>query len=357
MSPRDSSTSRMRYLTYQVPPAVGSQTRLYVGETDGFDIPFTLLALSGLPLVGDSVKILDSAFIQLTVDTSRYGAPLRDSQFTLGYMVLDSNYSEAGTNHMNVEWLPEDFPVLTSVLKVDTASGLPAVRFPVDTSWIYAWKDTSILFVLERVPPEESFVTAFFSTEAQSHGPFLKVFSHDTSGSADTTIAFASDVSLIVPPPLESSSFDSLKIYAGDGAGLRSLILPEIEAMAIPAEAVVVRASLILNIDTVATVLSPNSGYELQISLLTDSVASWQWGEVHESDPYPDIFITRASVAGGKVTFDMRAPLQSIVSGLRGNFGFKVAASSSSFVFDYAAFHAVPGDSASPVLEVLYEAP
>ncbi|MFQ6616718.1 MAG: hypothetical protein ACE5HZ_08170 [Fidelibacterota bacterium] len=362
VSPYDTSTTQMRTLTYQVPPSAGSHSRLYVGHQGGFEMPFSLLTLGEVPALSDSVRTLDSAYVQLTVDTSRFGSPPEGSVFALEYVELDSNFSESGTNHSNVDWLPEAIEVFSSILTQDTAAGLPVIRFPVDTSWVNAWADTANprpLLILKDVSISlwPTGVTAFHSSEAETHRPFLKIFSHDSSGSSDTTVSVTSDLTIIVPPSLESGSFDSLRVYAGGGAGLRSLIRPDLDSLRIPSEAVIIRANIILTLDTAASALSSGDDFQLDLLALSDSVDAWQWGQIHESDPYPGGLVSRGTVVDAKVALNVKNSLQFIVSGGGDNFGFKLVGSGSNFVFDYASFHTAPNDSLSPRLEVLYEAP
>ncbi|MFQ6673331.1 MAG: hypothetical protein ACE5GH_00945 [Fidelibacterota bacterium] len=373
VAPHDTFTTEIVFKTYQIPPSLGSHPTLYVGKKNFYMAPFSLLRLASLRPLRDSIETADSAYFELTVDPSESDTSLALPQFALGYFSLDSNYSEAGSNYSNVDWIPDSYPLLTSVTKEDTSTGGHHVRFYVDTSLVSAWMDTlspEPLFILESAEEPLTSLTAFRSRESGSNRPFLKLFYHpkaDTladslAAARDTAISVVSDLPIVIPPGLDGSLFDSLRSYVGQGAGLVTLMRVDLERLGIPREGVIVKARLILNVDGEESDISVSSQFEVQAYSLSDTVDNWQWGEILEKDRYEHGVIGalvsgRETIKSGEISLGVKSLLQSLVSGIMENYGFKLLTTSSASIFDYAAFQTVTGDSLTPRLEVLYEAP
>ena len=371
LSLRDTSTTEILLKSYQVPPSLGSYSTLFVGEEGNYVMPFSFLKLGDFFFLGDTSVVIDSAYIQLTVDTSQSDVMENDLALFLGYFDFDSNYSESSTNFNNVDWIPESYPVIPSTTVEDTVTFLKSVRFYIDSTLVKNWVDegdTEPLFILKPAV-ELSQMYAFYSSESSlDYDPRFRVFFHQDTMAVDTVVHVTSDLTIIHPPRLDSGSFDSTLSYSGAGAGLNSLIFFEIEDLGIPSSAVILRANLKLPVDLNRSSINSVSGMQFQLFSLKDSVEYWQWGEISEDDLYDPIgttgtFSSTGSIQDSTLTLSLVDITQSLIiqkkidDSIIRNFGLKLMVINSKSIFAHAAFHrGIEGDQ-SPRLEVLFEVP
>ena len=371
LNPSDTITKNLKFKTYQIPPQVGWHTTLYVGENNGYRIPYSLFTLSDLTELNDTLITVDSAYFQLTIDSTRSDTIDYDIQFSIGYVEYDTSYSESGSNYSNISWLPiaEELFFSYFVEKDDTIATVDKIRFNIDTSLVNMLADTNStnqIFILKSTD-ELSFIQAFYSRDDDSHYPFLKVFYHypDTS-SGDTeetiidtsTFRLSSDVAIIEPLPI--NSLDSTYAYIGYGAGLRTVIKSDIDSVGIPKEAVIVEANLIMTVSGEESNLYYASKFSVRAYSLADSVVNWAWDDTLSEDIYSwDIYLSSSTIQDSILTLDVKNIVQSWIVGALENFGFGLLTVDSHSVFDYAAFYTNSEDDTVkwPYLEVLYEAP
>jgi len=377
---RDTSTTELLFKTYQVPPLLGKHTRLFLGKKDNYTVPFSLLRVKRFPFLSKPLIFIDSAYIQITIDTSDSDIIVQTLSLDLGYFDIDSSYSETTTNYTNIDWIPEpeSYPLLSSTIMEDTETGMQHVTFSLDTSLIKSWADSlnpEPLFMLRWPEETEPTFITFYSRESESYSPFLKVFYHtesDTVGDStlveEDTIDVISDVSLLIPPNINGESFDSTRSYAGSGAGFRTLLLANIDNLDIPITAVILRANLILPVDLSRSNLTSATGMKLRLYSLEGMVENWEWGEVLDEDNYnyltvPGTWTSETSIQDSTLLLHPKDIIQFLVIGKTiddeqmENFGFKLLVESSTSIFDYVAFHTAPDGDFSPRLEVLYEVP
>lgn len=300
---------------------------------------------------------------------------------TLGYFGSDTLYSELESNYSNIDWLPSEYPDLPSFTAVDTSTGLTHVRFRVDSSFVASLADTAneeLLFVVEADDDLSSMI-AFHSSESTNNQPVFRIFYHIAADTvADTTdvqidstltVNIVDDLSIVIPPPLDNTHFDSTLSYAGAAAGLRTLIRADLESLEISDIAAVIAANLVLPIAQSASVLTSGSGSEVQIFTLSDTVDSWLWGEsVLTEDPFDHLIVAgtispRAALSDSAFVLDVKDVFQSIIServvedASITNLGLKLMMVSSPSVFDYVALRTDDSAGTAPRLEILYALP
>lgn len=367
----DTSSTSILFKCYQVPPRVGEFPSLYLGSKDGYRMPFSLLRLARFDLPGDTSITVDSAYIQMTLDSARSDNSIQRPELILGYFTdLDSLFSESETNYLNINidtTLDPNQRFLSTWVE-DTIPSVEHVRFSVDSFLIESWADTTRpppQFILK---PREDFtgLKALHSSETSSDfSPFLKVF-YGTDSSK--VIPFHSDLTLLIPPDIAGGTFDSTRSYAGVGAGLRSLIFTELDSLAIPSSAVILRSNLSLPVDMDDSRLTTTTDMKFQLFSLQDSVEDWSWGEVLHDDIYDPLAIqgtvsSPASIKDSTLTLNISDILQSLVvrkkvdDNTMKNFGFKLVVTPSSSLFDCVAFLTRGEGDLAPRLEVLYATP
>lgn len=378
LNPSCDSITIKQFTSYQVPPSVGSFSTLFLGNRDGFKVPYTLLRFGDLTSFNDSSYKIDSAYFQITVDSSKSDENTADDQLLLYYMPLDSNYSESSTNYKNDNWVIRDnFLISSTVVQdtIDTLTILQRLRFDIDTTIINSLIDTSsaeYLFILQA--EDTSKIHAYYSSENSSYFPLLTVhYTYTDTTQVDTStggytivetsasFGLRSDISIIEPPSL-SNAFDSSYAYLGYGAGLRTLIKSNIDNVGIPKEAVIVEANLIMTVSYEESDLSDSSKFKVLAYSLADSVENWWWGDTLLEDIYYediDLYSSSSTIQDSILNLNVKDIVQSWIVGASENFGFGLLTVNSHSIFDYAAFYTYSeADTVKwPYLEVLYEAP
>jgi len=369
LNPSCDSITIKHFTSYQVPPSIGSFSTLFLGNRDGFKVPYTLFRFGDLTSFNDSSYKIDSAYFQITVDSSKSDENAIGDQLLLYYMPLDSNYSESSTNYKNDSWVSLDSLLISSTVVQDTIDTLTVVRFDIDTTIINSLIDTSsveYLFILQAQAEDTSKIHAYHSSESSSYFPLLSVhYTYTDTMQVDTSASFGlrSDVSIIEPPSiLNLNAFDSSYAYLGYGAGLRTLIKSDIDNVGIPKEAVIVKANLIMTVSYEESDLSDSSQFKVLAYSLADSVENWSWGAQDSVDIYYediDLYSSSSTIQDSILTLNVKNIVQSWIVGASENFGFGLLTVNSHSIFDYAAFYTnSEADTVKwPYLEVLYEAP
>ena len=386
----DTATVDIEFTPYQIPPDIGSNHYLYVGSNSNFTVSRTVLKLGNLTALQDSTfEIIDSRIVLTLIDTVLEIQP----SFILSYFAMDSTieFSESGTNYDNDDWLDEivfDGQFIADSLSLDT-SGIYTVEFPIDTSVVMAWADTSAdpqLLVLES-PALNSEVLQFYSTENGSLEPALIVSYSDSvtvtvtidSMEVDTLILdtlelvleMSSDVSIVEPPLFSGDEFKSTLIYFSNGAGMKALMnydfswsdFVDLNSLNVPEEAVILKANLILHSDLTNSIWEEDGTFKMKIAALEDTI-------VNEGDYLWPAFIPEDSLGTGvfkvsmldSVTMKMNHKIDRLVEpiflGVEDNLGFKLETSSTPSIFNIIAFYTSENsDSLHPRLEIYYGVP
>ena len=378
----DTVTVDIELSPYQTPPEIGSNRYLYVGSNEDFTISRTVLKVGSLTALQDSTfEIIDSRIELTFIDTVLEVQP----SFILSYFAMDSTieFSESGTNYDNDDWLDEivfDGQFIADSLSLDT-SGIYTVEFPIDTSVVMAWADTSAdpqLLVLES-PALNSEVLQFYSTENGSLEPALIVSYSDSvtvtvtidSMEVDTLILdtlelvleMSSDVSIVEPPLFSGGGFDPTLIYFSNGAGMKALMNVDLDTLNVPEEAVILKANLILHSDLTNSIWEEDGTFKMKIAALEDTI-------VNEGDYLWPAFIPEDSLGTGvfkvsmldSVTMKMNHKIDRLVEpiflGVEDNLGFKLETSSTPSIFNIIAFYTSENsDSLHPRLEIYYGVP
>lgn len=375
---RDTVTVDIEFKPYQTPPQLGSDNYHYFGNLNGFSIDTTLLKLGDLTALQDStLEIIDSriefTFVDSTVDMGL--------SFYLSYFSMDSStnmeFSESTTNFDNDDWLNEISldSTLTSTITLDT-SGVYKLEFPVDTTVVLAWADTAAdpqLLLLEVLDLNDEIVK-LYATENNSLEPALIVSYEDSVtvtidsvdslvlDTLDLVLEMSADVSIVKPPLFTGGSFDSTLIYFSNGAGMKSLMNVNLDSLNVPEEAVILRAKLILQIDSTNSHWEEDGTFKMKIAALEDTV-------FNGGDYIWPAFITEDSLGTGilkvssldssfQITHRIDRLVEPIFLGASENLGFKLETSSTPSIFNIVAFHTSKSDSTlQPRLEVYYGVP
>lgn len=377
LTPHDTSTTDFQIISYQVPPQLGGMNRLNVGSIGMFEIPFILLKPGNLDFLNDSLVTVDSAYFRITFDSLANDSIDINSFFEMGFIEVDSGYSENSTNYTNIyDWIPDEYPKLPEVsITVDSLFN-QFLKFDIDTSRIIAWADTSkpdSMFILKLVEEFPTELITFYSSESSNQSPFIEVFYHiDPDTSKDTsavridtskTILMVSDISLIIPPELNIENFDSTRAYVSVGAGFRSLVSINFDSLKIPRDAVVIKAHIELTPDSAKSHFLTGNDFEIQLFALTDS-ADVNWGNIFDIIDEDNIFHGASSDMRSNVSspdnsifkINVKNIIQALIVDRFENFGFKLLATNSGSVYDYLSFFTQQSDF-PPRLEVLYEIP
>ena len=368
LTPHDTSTTDFQIISYQVPPQLGGMDKLNVGSIGKFEIPFILLKPGNLDFLNDSLVIVDSAYFQISFDTTAKDSVDIYTQFVLGLIEVDSSYSENKTNHTNVDWIPEDYSKLQGSIAEDTLSN-QFLKFNIGVSRIIAWADTSnpdSMFILKPVDEPFEGLLTFYSSESSNQSPFIEVFYHidpDTSKDTSKTILMMSDISLIIPPELNVENFDSTRAYVSVGAGFRSLVSINFDSLKIPRDAVVIKAHIEFTPDSAKSDFLTENDFEIQLFALTDST-DVNWGNIFDIFDEDNIFHGASSDMRSNVSslddsifkINVKNIVQALIVDRFENLGFKLLATNSGSVYDYLSFFTQQSDY-PPRLEVLYEVP
>ncbi|MCH7730959.1 MAG: hypothetical protein IIB44_00370 [Candidatus Marinimicrobia bacterium] len=369
LTPHDTSTTDFQIISYQVPPQLGGMNRLNVGSIGQFEIPFILLKPGNLDFLNDSLVTVDSAYFRITFDSLAKDSIDVNSFFELGFIEVDSGYSENSTNHTNIDWIPAEYPKLPEVSITEDTLFNQFLKFDIDTSRIIAWADTSnpdSLFILKLVEEFPTELITFYSRESSNQSPFIEVFYHidpDTSKDTSKTILMMSDISLIIPPELNVENFDSTRAYVSVGAGFRSLVSINFDSLKIPRDAVVIKAHIEFTPDSAESNFLTENDFEIQLFALTDST-DVNWGNIFDIFDEDNIFHGASSDMRSNVSslddsifkINVKNIIQALIVDRFENLGFKLLATNSGSVYDYLSFFTQQSDY-PPRLEVLYEVP
>ena len=382
----DTATVDIEFTPYQIPPDIGSNHYLYVGSNSNFTVSRTVLKLGNLTALQDSTfEIIDSRIVLTLIDTVLEIQP----SFILSYFAMDSTieFSESGTNYDNDDWLDEivfDGQFIADSLSLDT-SGIYTVEFPIDTSVVMAWADTSAdpqLLVLES-PALNSEVLQFYSTENGSLEPALIVSYSDSvtvtvtidSMEVDTLILdtlelvleMSSDVSIVEPPLFSGGGFDSTLIYFSNGAGMKALMnydftwsdFVDLDSLNVPEEAVILKAKLVLYSDSTNSNWEEDGTFNMKIATLDHSWDLDDFAFISEDSLDTGVFkVSMLDLVTMKMNHKIDRLVEPIFLGVEDNLGFKLETSSTPSIFNIIAFYTSENsDSLHPRLEIYYGVP
>ena len=411
-------TADIQSRVYQIPPTsgeffggdetpVGSMRNLYLGREGNFDASKILFSIPNLSAILDSSWVIESAYFDFTVDTSKTSDYENTQSLELGIVELDSNYSESESNFTNINWLSESNIALGSeaamiTQQLDSTSSIhysTNYRFhlmPNQFDLINAWADTDSVAVdpLFIIKPENEMnsMLAFYSSESSVNRPSFtivyktgEVIENDVitpkpnvkcAPKSDVypqlhtiQIGFLSDLSIVFPPSLET--IDSSCIYAGSAAGMKSLLIFDFDSLNLPNQSLIIKGYLYLSVDSTLSYLQDNSSIEFKVyavdSTLTDSISdlNTNWPEILTEDNYQHLSLSSSQVYDedgrindNEVKINISYIIQNLEWDVFDKLYLKLVASNSATFFEYASFYKEgSADSLAPKIKVLYETP
>ena len=371
-------------VTYQVPPTIGSKTKLYLGSDDDFLYKAVLLKSSfysyessawTLSSFLDTTVKIDSAFFTIRVAKDTLEIPATFSMYYFPSSGLDSVFSESESHYLNFtdsEIAASEF-VSTATeesIEVDSITTNYTVKFPAVSLFDSTFADTSLnysLMVIQENGNEE--LHSFYSREydySNSLTPKLEVYfrqftypdSADTSGdvSIDTlsrSFLVSQDLSIMVPPDLTEQ--DTSYVTISRGKGLRSLIKMDfLDSLQLPKQTSFDKAEL-----TLFMVPDTNiSSFSIWAVPLNDTIflPSFEKLDGDDFNVHASLF-SSGSVQDSKIVFNIKNFLQNQYFENVENLGIKLYGNINNSLKTVVHFYSADHDSLYPKLFIQYVAP
>jgi len=369
--------------TYQIPPIIGSKTKLYLGEEESFQYKVMLFATSYISSESyyttltsflDTAITIDSAFFTVGVSKDTLENP---ALFSMYYFPDqgDSIFNESKTHYLNFTDVEISSGMFVSSAteesyQVDSTTTKYRIRFPAEVLFDSTFADTSMNYTL-MVKSEEDLdeMIPFYSREydyTQTLTPKLEVFyrefiypdSSDTSSTiqVDTltrTFYVTKDISIMVPP--EISEDDTTYITVGRGKGLRSIIkLNFLDSLLLPEQTSYDQAQLIFYMVPDSNI----SSFSIWAAPLTDTLDLMGFSYMDEDDySIEGTMLSSGSLYDGKVTINIKDFLQNQYFGNINNMGVKFYANINNNLHRDIHFYTADHDSLYPRLRLRYVSP
>ena len=356
--------------TYQISPDISSYKKLYVGNSQNFTFPSTLLKFpsSGWDTFLDSLVTIDSIFLKIYTADS-----LIDSDLSLHlYFLPDSVFSESNSNVTNLYDLDfshwNDLGTPNVIVRSDTSDTISFFQ-----ESILSWDLTQQIISLTDTSNYHRTFSLSFSNESDSS--FIELYSREYStGNLDpkieiyyrsennntiteetlidtlTRIVYVSeDISTINNSNL-SETVDST-IMLSRGRGYRSIINIPFDSLSLPPYSIIRYANLFLyqkedSLNSYSIRMEPLTGVIIQDQPL-----------IFDSDPYQNLgaHFSNSGTSEGKLQISLKSYFQSILMvDTLNNVGVKLYSSINNSLFDAIEFDL--GNDQNRV-EILYAAP
>ena len=355
--------------TYQISPDVSTYKKLYIGNSQNFSFPSSLIKFpsSGWGTFLDSSVTIDSIFLKVYAGDSL-------TNIDLGlhlYFTSDSIFSESNSHIANLYDL--DFSNWNDL-------GTPNISFRSDTSdtisffqeSVLAWDLTQQITTLTDTTNYHRTFSLSFSDESNSS--FIELFSREYSaGPLDpkieiyyrsvnsagtegtlidtlTRIIYVSeDISII--NNLNTGEIADNTIMLNRGRGYRSIITIPFDSLSLPSFSIIRSANLFLyqkedSLESYSVRMEPLIG-----SVINEGPLNF------DSDPYENLgaHFSNSSTSEGKLQISLKSYFQSVlmVDTLK-NVGMKFYSSINNSLFDTVKFDL---DNDFNRVEILYAAP
>ena len=355
--------------TYQISPDISAYKKLYIGNSQNFSFPSSLLKFppTGWGTFLDSLVTIDSIFLRVYAEDS-----LLNSNLGLHlYFISDSIFSESNSHSANLYDL--DFSNWNDL-------GTPNISVRSDTSDTISFFQESVLswdltqqipFLTDTTNYHRTFSLTFldeldssfielFSREysAGSLDPKIEIYYRsENSSSAEealidtlTRIVYvAEDISTINNSNLGETSDNTIMLNRG--RGYRSIINVPFDSLSLPSFSIIRYANLFLyqKDDSLES-------YLIRMEPLVGAVISEQ-PLIFDSDPYENLgtHFSNSSTSEGKLQISLKSYFQSVlmVDTLK-NAGMKFYSSINNSLFDTVKFDL---DNDLNRVEILYAAP
>jgi len=371
-------------VTYQVPPAIGSKTKLHLGNDEDYLYKALLFKTSFISYESslwtlssflDSTITIDSAFFTVGISKDTLETPASFSMYYFPLIELDSIFSETKSHYLNFTDSEIDMGefvsnALEESVEVDTVTTIYRIRFPAENLFDSTFADTSLNYTLMlklNNPNEELF--AFYSREYDYSNDltaklevyfrqFINPDSADTSQDISIDTLFKSflttqDLSIMVPPALTQE--DTSYITIGRGKGLRSLIKLEfLDTLQLPKQTTFDKVQLTLHIVPDTNI----SSFSIWAVALKDTFELSSFESLEEDDysVHGSLF-SSGSVLNDKVVFNIKSFLQNQYFENIDNLGLKLYANINNNLQTEVHFYSSNHDSLFPKLFIQYVAP
>ena len=352
---------------YFVAPNLATNERLYVGEKNGIEIPFSFIKIgssSYWSYLSDSTITIDSVQFKLYFDDSLKNSDLGPLKL---YFSPDSHFNENLSTYLDYEGFSiSDWHAL----------GDPIVLEKIDTSNSYihselVWRIDSLMSLLSDSGVTRTFALKFansdsnfmelFSEEAsiEEKDPKVVLFYRRTSTSTTDSIIIdtlsssiysSADLSIFDPRNVENSLSS---ISLSNGVGSRVVLTFPFDDSSLPSGSVIRSANLIIpfasaNISEVFNiVIDP---------IKDDSLSYFDSSNVFSEDPFTGVgYPYRLSNIPDSADYvvSVKNMLQNIILGNENNNGFKIVSEEKNYPFDLITFSS-NDSSRSSKIEIIY---
>ena len=352
---------------YSVAPNLATNERLYVGEKNGIQIPYSFIKIGSSSFwsyYSDSTIAIDSVQFKLYFDDSLKKSDLGPLKL---YFSPDSHFNENLSTYLDYEGFS---------LSDWYALGDPMVLEKTDSSDSYIhseliWRIDSLMSLLSDSGVTRTFALRFansdsnfmelFSEEAsiEEKDPKVVLFYRRTSMSATDSIIFdtlsssiysSADLSIFDPRNVENSlNFTSLS----NGVGERVVLTFPFDDSSLPHGSIVRSANLIIPI----ALANISEVFNIIIDpIKNDSLSYFDSSNVFSEDPYIGVgYPYRLSNMPDSAEYvvSVKNMLQNITLGNENNNGFKIVSEEKNYPFDSILF--LSNDSSkSSIIEIIY---
>ena len=352
---------------YSVAPNLATNERLYVGEKNGIQIPFSFIKIgssSYWSYYSDSTITIDSVQFKLYFDDSLKNSDLGPLKL---YFNPDSHFNENLSTYLDYEGFSiSDWYAL----------GDPMVLEKTDSSGSYIhseliWRIDSLISLLSDSGVTRTFALKFansdsnflelFSEEAsiEEKDPKVVLFYRRTSMSATDSIIIdtlsssiysSADLSIFDPRYVESS-LNSISL--SNGIGARVVLTFPFDDSSLQ------RGSVIRSANLIIPIASANISEVFNIiidPIKNDSLSYFDSSNVFSEDPFTGVgYPYRLSNTPDSTEYviSVKNILQNIILGNENNNGFKIVSEEKNYPFDSILF--LSNDSSrSSIIEIIY---
>ena len=352
---------------YSVAPNLATNERLYVGEKNGIQIPFSFIKIgssSYWSYLSDSTISVDSVQFKLYFDDSLKSSDLGPLKL---YFSPDSHFNENLSTYLDYEGFSiSDWHAL----------GDPIVLEKIDSSGSYlhselVWRIDSLTSFLSDSSATRTFAIKFadndsnfmelFSEEAsiEEKDPKVVLFYRRTSTSVNDSIIIdtlsnsiysSADLSIFDPRNVETPLIHS---SLSNGFGDRVVLTFPFDDSSLPQGSVIRSANLIIPIAS-ANILEDY--YIIIDPIENDSLSYFDSSYVFSEDPFEGIgYPYRLSNVPDSMEYvvSVKNMLQNIILENENNNGFKIVSEEKNYPFDSILF--LSNDSSrSSIIEIIY---
>ena len=352
---------------YSVAPNLATNERLYIGQKNRIQIPFTFIKIGPSnywSYHNDSTINLDSVQFKLFFDDSLKSSDLGPLEL---YFSPDSHFNENSSTYLDYEgfslfgWYPVGNPMVLDKTDSSDSYTHSELVWRID-SLMPLLSDSGITrtFALKFSTTDSSFME-FFSEEAsiEEKDPKVVLFYRRTRTSSTDSIIIdtlsssiysSADLSIFDPRNIENYP-NSIKI--GNGVGKRVVLTFPFNFNSFPSGSIIRSANLIIPVafDNIS------GDYSIIIDPIeNDTLSYFDSSNIFSEDPFIGIgypYRLSNSPDSSEYVVSIKNILQNIILENEGNYGFKIISDEKNNPFESILF--LSNDSLmSPKIEIIY---